>query len=447
MSLRRPTFLHVALVSLLFQAAPALLRAQVSDTSVTYLQVSRLFDSEGARLVGPRVIRVRGRMIDAVEERLEIPAGARVIDLRAYTVLPGLIDAHVHLLYLEDPAAGSLTSEGTKAVLTEGTPLRALRGGARARTFLDAGITTVRDLGNSGRFGDVALKIAIAEGSVEGPRMFVSGPGLSPVGGQFPGLVPEMQHVAAEEYRIVRNPDDAAEAVREHVTFGADVIKIYSNNTPNRGSLSPEELRAIVAAARRLGVPVSAHATSDAAVWRAAEAGVQSIEHAYGVADSTLALMARNGVAIVPTDVDSVSIRVIANLQARGAPPPTAAEITTYLQPLRDRLQRAVRAGVTVVAGSDNYINMRLPQGTAARHNLFAYGEAGMSSAQVLQAATWNAARLLGPRARVGAIVPGRFADIIAVSGDPLANLRALEQVAFVMKDGRVYRAADGRAR
>ena len=280
--------------------------AQAPDTTTTWLKVSKLFDSETATLVGPRIIRVKGRMIDAVEPTMTIPAGGRVIDLTRYTVLPGLIDAHTHLLYLENPDAGDATGEGTKAVIVEGIPLRALHGAARAKTFLDAGITAVRDLGNAGRFGDVALKTAIADGSLPGPRMFVAGPGLSPIGGQFPGLTPENIAIAEQEYRIVRSPADAAEAVRENVTLGADVIKIYSNNTPNRGSLSIEEMQAIVAAAKRLGVRVAAHATDDAAVWRAAFASVNSIEHGYQVADSTLALMAKNGVALVPTDVDSV---------------------------------------------------------------------------------------------------------------------------------------------
>ncbi|MEO7966362.1 MAG: amidohydrolase family protein, partial [Gemmatimonadaceae bacterium] len=345
-------------------------------------------------------------------------------------------------LYLENPAAGDLTGEGTKAVIVEGTPLRALHGAARARTFLDAGITTVRDLGNSGRFGDVALRSAINDGSVPGPRMFVSGPGLSPVGGQFPGVIPDQQRIIDDEYRIVRDPADAANAVRENVTFGADVIKIYSNNTPNRGSLSLEEMQAIVASAKRLGVSVAAHATSDDAVWRAAQAGVTSIEHAYQVADSTLGLMAKNGVTLVATDLDSLSfVKYSAIVSERGRPGPTAAQIGQFLTPQRERLRRAVNAGVMIANGSDNYIDMRMPQGAAARRNLFAYSQAGLPNAQVLQAATTWAARLIGPRARAGSIKVGNYADIIAVSGDPLADIGAVEQVRFVMANGKVWKS------
>jgi imidazolonepropionase-like amidohydrolase len=419
--------------------ASAAAQARPGDTSVAVIRAGKLFDSESGTLLGPREIRIRGRTIEAVAEKVDVPAGARVVDLSRYTVLPGLIDAHTHLLYLENPRAGDLTSEGTKAVLVEGTPLRALRGSARGKTFLDAGITTVRDLGNSGLFGDVALKTAINEGTVAGPRMFVSGPGLSPVGGQFPGLQSDQRGVAALEYRVVRNPDDAADAVRENLTFGADVIKIYSNATPNRGSLSVEEMQAIVAAATRMGARVAAHATSDAAVWRAAQARVHSIEHVYQVADSTLALMARNGVAMVPTDVDSASILVFAEAAKARGEPFDPAQVTAMLQSQGDRIRRALEAGVTIVAGSDNYIDFAQPQGQAAKHNLFAYARSGMPNAQVLQAATIRAAQLVAPRLRFGVLKAGFLADVIAVDGNPVEDIRALERVVFVMKDGRVY--------
>lgn len=356
-----------------------------------------------------------------------------------FTVLPGLIDAHTHLLYLEEPS-GNLTTEGIKAVVVEGTPLRALHGAARARTFLAAGITTVRDLGNSGRFGDVALKQAIEDGSVDGPRMFVSGPGLSPEGGQFPGLQWAHRAIAEEEYRIVHGPQDAAAAVVENVTYGAKVIKIYSNNTPNPGALTIEEMRAIVETARRLGVRVCAHATNNDAVWRAVQAGVNSIEHGYQVDDSTLALMKKHGVALVPTDIDSVSmLRYIARQNKNETSAVTPEQISRYLARGRNRLQRAIKAGVMIAAGSDNYVNLDMPQGESAKHVLFAYAQAGMPPVKVLQAATINDAKLLGMEKQVGAIKFGAFADIIAVEGDPGGDIYALEKIRFVMKEGTVY--------
>ena len=411
------------------------------DTGTTIIRAGRLFDSEKGTFATNIDVRVRNNRVDSVGPSLSAPAGARVIDLRRYTVLPGLIDAHVHLLYLENPSGG-LTTEGMKAVVVEGTPLRALHGAARARTFLAAGITTVRDLGNSGRFGDIALRDAIRDGSVDGPRMIASGPGLSPEGGQFPGIQPSYRAIAEEEYRIVRGAEDAALAVRENVTYGAEVIKIYSNNTPNRGQLTLDEMRAIVQTAKQLGVRVTAHATDDGAVWRAAEAGVDGIEHGYQISDSTLRLMARKKIFLVPTDIDSISLVRFLKLQNPEAPPPGSAQLAGYRNAIGDRLRRAIAAGVPIAAGSDNYIDFRIPQGEAAKHVLQAYAEEGMKPLAVLQAATVGAATLLG-NTRLGVVKPGALADIIAIEGDPLSDIKALERVRFVMKDGTVYRSTE----
>lgn len=436
---RSPGFRTALLVAVMLGARCAPASAQTSaDAGVKVIRAGHLFDSRTGEMLGAREILVQGNRIVAVGERVEAPPGAQVIDLSAYTVIPGLIDAHTHLLYLESPGPG-LTMEGIKSVTVEGTPLRALRGAARARTFLEAGITTVRDLGNAGRFGDVALRIAIEEGTTDGPRMIGSGPGLSPEGGQFPGLLRDQRGIADGEYRIVRGPEDAAQAVREAVTYGARVIKIYANNTPNPGYLSPTEMRAIVEEASRMGVKVAAHATNDAAVWRAVDAGVASIEHGYQVADSTLAFMARKGTYLVPTDVDTALLRDYL-VQARpGSPPLDGAQLAAIVAAGHDRLQRAIRAGVPVAAGSDMYLETGMPQGRAAKRVLRAYAEAGVPLARVLQMATLNASRLLGLEGRIGVLESGAFADVVALEGDPTVSIDALERVRFVMKNGTVY--------
>ena len=407
-----------------------------SDAGLTVIRAGRLFDSEQGVFLPLRDIIVKGNLIEAVGENLPVPKDARVVDLQRYTILPGLIDAHTHLLYLEDPR-NALTVEGVKALTMEGTPLRALHGAARGRTFLMAGITTVRDLGNSGRFGDVALRTAINDGSLDGPRMYVSGPGLSPEGGQFPGLQFDYRRIAEEEYRVVRGAEDATVAVRENITYGANVIKIYSNNTPNRTLLSLEEMRAIVAEAHLLGVKVSAHATSDRAVLRAVEAGVDSIEHGYEVKDETLKLMKQGGVALVPTDGDTLTLKMYFE-RARMNPPLAQQRISKILEASHDRLRRAIAAGVIIVSGSDMYIDLGIPQGEAARRVLFAYHEAGMGPVQILQSATINAARLIGEK-RIGVIKAGAFADLIAIDGDPVKDFSSLERMKFVMKNGTIY--------
>jgi imidazolonepropionase-like amidohydrolase len=417
-----------------FFLIPSLLIAQTPKPPETIvIRAGKFFDSEKGILLPARDIIVKGRFVDSVGENLPVPAGATVIDLRAFTVLPGLIDSHTHLLYLESPK-NDLTMEGVKALTIEGTPLRALRGAARGRTFLLAGITSVRDLGNSGRFGDIALAVAIEEGSVEGPRIYPSGPGLSPVGGQFPGLQSNHASIADEEYRVIRGAEDARLAVRENVTFGARVIKIYSNNTPNPGYLSMEEMRAIVDEAHLMGVKVAAHATNDKAVRRAVEAGVDSIEHGYEVEDSTLALMKEKNVVLVPTDVSAPELAKYFELGGKPVPP----DMKAIVEPMRDRLRRAIKAGVTIAAGSDNYIDFSMPQGEAARQVLFGYKESGVDAAQILQWATFNAGKLVA-NGRIGVIKPKSLADIIAVSGDPTKDLSAIERIRFVMKGGVVY--------
>ena len=408
------------------------------DTGTTVLHAGRLFDSEHGVFLPNRDILVRDQRVEAVGEHLPVPPAAREIDLRRYTVLPGLIDAHTHLLYLQDPGADG-DADGLKPNVMEGTPLRALHGDARARTYLAAGITSVRDVESSGQFGDVALRKAIADRSVDGPRMFVSGPGLSAEGGQFAGVLKQHQRITDEEYRVVRGPVDAAMAVRENVNYGADLIKVYSNSAPNRGGLSLAELRAIVEEAGNQHVRVAAHATDNAAVWRAVQAGVNSIEHAYEVDDTTLALMHRRGVALVPTDVDSaLLVRLLEKMPStRGRP--TAEQVRGYQREWRDRLQRAIKAGVMIVAGSDQYYATGLPQGEASRRVLYAYVEEGMTPVQVLQAATVNAAKLIGWEGRIGVIKPGAYADIVAVEGDPGSDIHALDHVRLVMKLGTVY--------
>lgn len=437
----RPSRLLCALVALGLLPLSGV-QGQGSNAGATVLiQAGQFFDSQSGVFLEGQEILVRGSRVVEVGPEISVPEGARVIDLQAYTVLPGLIDAHTHLLYLEDPSGG-LTMEGIKSLVVEGTPLRALHGAARANTFLHAGITTVRDLGNNGNFGDVALSRAIQDGSLPGPRMIVSGPGISPVGGQFPGLNPEWKELADAEYRTVSGPVEAADAVREAVTYGATVIKIYSNNTPNPAYLSVEEMKAIVGEAARMGLKVSAHATNDLSVWNAVEAGVHSIEHGYQVADSTLRFMAEKGVALVPTDVDSASM--VHLMEAMGNESFSPDQVSLFTAPLHDRLMRARAAGVPIVAGSDMYIDMKKPQGEAAKRVLFAYLEAGLGPVEILRAATVSGAELLGMGGRIGIISPGSFADIIAVEGNPETDFGSIERVRFVMKNGKVFRMPEG---
>lgn len=400
---------------------------------VLALKAGRVFDSRSGRVGGAQVILIEKGKISAMGAALAIPEGATTIDLSAYTVMPGLIEAHAHLLQ-EHPGDEHNTLTVTKAVAMEGDPLRVLRGAARARSYLEAGYTTVRDLGNAGRYADVALKRAIDEGSVPGPRLFVSGPGLAPEGGQVPNLAPGHAGLIDGDYRIVHGADDARQAVREHVYYGADLIKIYSNSSPNRTMLSLAEMKAIVEEAQLYKLKVTAHATTDEAIARALEAGVDAIEHGYVVSDTTLRQMQRKGVVLVPTDMD----QSLAEKQVRKLNMPLSREqVAALSKPYHERLRRAREAGVTIAAGSDMYMALGPARGAAAKRVLFAYAEAGLGTREILQAATLHAARLLGQDG-LGVLTEGAHADIIAVDGNPAEELAAIERVVFVMKAGAV---------
>lgn len=402
-----------------------------------------LFDAPAGRLVRGMRVLVRGGRVEAVGRGVEAPEGARVVEMPGCTLLPGLIDTHTHLLLEAAPDEG-MGAATLRSVVLEGEALRTLRGAGRARSYLDAGITTVRDLGNAGVFCDVALRDAIAEGSVPGPRMYVSGPGLSPAGGQADGLQYRHRALAGEEYRVVAGVADAVAAVREHVFQGVDLLKVYADTRPNRAFLSVAELRAICDEAHLFGLRVAAHATGDASVERALEAGVDSIEHAYTVSTGALERMAERGVVLVPTDMDTLLGRRHLD-RLRLEPPLTEEQLSDAFAAPHDRLRRALAAGVTVAAGSDMYLELGMPRGEAARRVLFAYAEAGMAPALVLQAATCNAARLLGEPG-LGVVEPGAHADLVAVEGDPLADLHSLDRVRLVVRAGNIWRGEHGAA-
>jgi imidazolonepropionase-like amidohydrolase len=413
------------------------------------IRAGKLFDSESGEFKKNQAILVRGNKIDAVKPQSELTAQekadyATVIDLSNYAVTPGLIDAHTHLLNREvihpnNPYPGL---DMTKMLTLEGDAYRAVYGTARAKGFLEHGITAVQDLGNSGRFSDIALRRGINEGLVPGPRMRCSGPGLATEGGQIPGLIYQHQNLVSDEYRIVKSVDDGVQAVRENITQGAEVIKIYANNTPNNTMLSVEEISGITTEAHRYGVRVTAHATSNTAVWNAVMGGVDGIEHGYQMDDTTIALMARRGVVLVPTYGDSVLLAKYVALSNPGneAELKKIPEIVKgYLDYEGTMLQRAKKGGVTIVAGSDDYVDVQLPMGEWSIHNLLGYHRAGLSVPEILKAATLSAAKHLRWQNEIGVLKKGALADIVAFDGDLDTNINALLNAHWVMKNGKVY--------
>jgi imidazolonepropionase-like amidohydrolase len=437
--------IHVVLVALLLSVltCPALPTpsAQKSQPKTQAIRCGRLLDVKTGEYINNAVIVVEGARIKEAGANVKVPADAQVIDLSGATVLPGLIDSHTHLLQNYDGALGDDDNNMILTVTQLGTTKRALLGAAMGREDLEAGITTVRDLGNSGLNGDIALRDAINQGWVIGPRMIVSTRALSAAGGQFGRVSAETQKIIEQEYVIISNVDEARRAVQQAIYDGADCIKVIVDTYPRVVSL--ESMKAIVEEAHRVNKKVAAHAVTDMAIRIAAEAGVDSIEHGYGASDEAFKLMAEKKVFLVPTDGtldDYLAIFAQGNLSPDEMKQ-RRAQMEMGVKQLHERVARAIKAGVRIAAGSDMYYRMPgKTRGQASLTMLHAYAESGMSNIEIIRAATTNAAELLGWQTRIGAVEAGKFADIIATEGDPLKDIRALDSVKFVMKGGAVIK-------
>ena len=406
---------------------------------VTAVKCERLLDVKSGNLIRDAVILVEGGRVVNVGSRLPVPAGARVVDLGAATVLPGLIDTHTHLLANYDGALGGDDENMILSVTQLGMARRALLGAAMARETLDAGITTVRDLGNSGLNGDVALRDAVRAGWVIGPRIVASTRALAPAGGQFGRLSAAAQPIIEQEYVTISGPEEARRAVRQALYDGADCIKVIVDVGPR--VLALEEMSVIVAEARRAGRKVAAHVAGDAAARVAAASGVDSIEHGYDLPDDVLAVMAAKKIFLVPTiQPADFYVRVFGKSYGEqireyeaGAKRATQAK--------QEALARAIKAGVRIAAGSDLYYQVPgRTRGQASLAVVRSYAAAGMSPLEIIRAATIGAAELLGTREKIGVVEAGAAADLVAFDGDPLSDVNELERARFVMKGGNIIR-------
>jgi imidazolonepropionase-like amidohydrolase len=415
------------------------LAVQQPASPVTAIRAGTLIDGTGAAPVRNAVILVQDGRITAVGATVQVPAGATVIDLSGETVLPGFIDAHVHLV-------GRTIGDGDwqHSRLIEMPSQLALLGAAHAQQTLEAGFTTVRVVGTA-NFGDIALRNAISAGWIPGPRILGAGISFGIRGGhcdETNGLQPEaLGHEGGVEVGVADGVQEVRNAVRYAVKYGADVIKICATGgvlslTDSVGvqQYTEEEMRAVVETAAQLDRRVAAHAHGTAGIKAAVRAGVTSIEHGSILDAEAVALMKQRGTFLVPTLLAGFTVESLAT--AGRLPGPIAAKALAIAPRMHSSFKLAVDGGVRIALGTDAGV---MRHGTNGRE----FGlmvRYGMTPMQAIVAGTSSGATLLGLEREIGTIAAGKRADIVAVRGDPLANIQLLETVSFVMKDGRVFK-------
>jgi imidazolonepropionase-like amidohydrolase len=428
----------VPLVSLLsLTAAPQAIPVaqEAPATRVVALKCGRLIDGDGGAPVVNAVVLLEDDRIKTIGTSVAIPAGAEVIDLSAMTVLPGLIDCHTHLTM-------QMGGNYWKQLATTSAVDRAVLAPKYAKATLDAGFTTVRDVG-SGGWVDVALKRAIEAGEIQGPRMVCATLGVGATGGHFDesGLSPFLE--IHEPSGIADGPDALRHLIRDEIKHGADVIKMAAtagvlSNEDSVGApqFTLEEMKAIVDEAHMWGRKVAAHAHGADGIRRAVEAGVDSIEHGSLLDDAGIALMKQKGTTLVPTL--EVGAYLLEHAASMGIPQHQIDKSRQIALQSRDAVRRAAAAGVKMAFGTDAGV---FPHGINAREFALLVG-CGLTPMQAIQDATKSAATLIGWSDKVGRVAPGLYADLIAVEGDPLADVTVLEHVAWVMKGGVVVKSA-----
>jgi imidazolonepropionase-like amidohydrolase len=404
------------------------------------IRAGRLLDVRAGTYRAGQGIWVEGERIkqvgpfDAV--RVAAPKDVTTLDLSRATVLPGLIDCHAHLLAGMDPENGP--GDNLILTITRDSPAkRALLGAAMARELLEGGFTSVRNVGHSGIDGDVSLRDAIRSGWITGPRVAATGRKIAPHGGQAVRVQTGLADaIVDQEFLTASNPDEGRRAVLENLRIGTDAIKVVADDWPR--VIGDDTLKAIADEAHRVSIRVAAHATTKPGIQAAVAAGVDSIEHGNEATDEQFATMKAKGTVLVPTLWPRDMLPVSRALRAR---PDLDTLIDRYVATERAKLERARKAGVTIAFGSDMWFGYTdKTRGRATLLVLEALQSYGMTPADALRSATVNAADLINLTDVTGAVETGKYADLIAVDGDPLTNLRDLENPKFVMKSGIVVR-------
>ena len=423
----------IAAVLIALAAMAVTASAQAPAPKRTVIRAGRVLNVRTGELKANQAIVIEGDKIAKIAPSSEVTAAAgdTTIDLLDATVLPGLIDMHTHLTF-------DLNSLGYQG-LSISTAREALHGARNARRTLEAGFTTVRNVGAKD-YADIALRDAINDGDVIGPRIVASGPALGITGGHCDdNLLPPAFHLQGDG--VADGVEAVQHKVREVIKYGADVIKICATggvlskgDDPNASQFTLEEMKAIVADAHRLGRKVAAHAHGAEGVRWASEAGVDSVEHGHLMDDAAIATLKKNGTYLVPTLFLTEYMQQ--NMEHSDVPEYSKQKMRWIASAAQQNVKKAFDAGVKVAFGTDAAV---YPHGLNAGE-FHVYVKLGMTPLAAIQTATINASDLLGPKFNVGTLEPGKFADIVAVDGDPTKDVTILEHVRFVMKGGAVYK-------
>jgi imidazolonepropionase-like amidohydrolase len=425
-------------VVLLFLSLATAINAQQPHSPVTAVRAGKLIDVDAGRVLTNQTILIRDGKIESLGDNIAVPSGAKVIDLTKMTVLPGLIDCHTHL------ADGSQEGNIDPVYQLKRTAAEvALESVPNARVFLESGFTTVRDVGVYRALNDVALRNAIAAGYFPGPRMFVAGAYVTITGGAgtLTGYAPDIRLPWDLHYGEANSPWEVRQKIRQLAHDGADHIKVLSTgavlthgSNPKSIEFTQEELEAAVDEAKHFGLRVAAHAHAAEGIKNAIRAGVTSVEHATLIDDEGIALAKEHGTYLDMDIYDEVCIQEIG--KTGGRPADFLEHDRDLGEQQRRNFTKALNAGVKLSFGTDAGV-CPYDRSVMQFADMVKYG---MTPMQAIQSATHNAADLLGKSDVLGSVKPGKYADMIAVTSDPLTDIHILEHVSFVMKEGIVYK-------
>lgn len=393
------------------------------------IKAGKIIDPLTGKVLNDQIILIENGKIKELGSNINIPKGTEIIDLSNLTVMPGLIDAHTHICASISKYADFLGMDFLDLVLLNPDGYRAIQGAVAAKQMLDAGFTTIREAGNSGKYADVDVKRAINEGLIPGPTILAAGRIIVPFGGQFRTKA-DKQFLVNNEYFFADTHDEIKKAIRENIFYGADVIKVVVDSKSYK--YSADDMKYIVNEAQQAGLKVMAHCQTSEGVNSAVAGGVASVEHGWTIPDSTITRMKKKNIVFVSTDFP---VKV---LEAYGS---TEENAKAFHDKLIKRLKKVYDAGIKIAFGTDIMVDVSSKtRGELALSYIDSFIEAGIPASDIIKIMTINAAQLLGIEKTRGLIAVGMKCDLIATQDNPLENIQTLKNVSFVMKNGIVYK-------